>query len=111
MVSPLRLCLMSVGLTLLTGCTHMPNASNPASEPAPKPPRVSESEDACGAQRVQDRVGRRYDEALGESIRRESGAATLRTIPPGHAYTMEYRGDRINVHLDSSDTITNIGCG
>lgn len=60
---------------------------------------------------MQDRVGRRYDEALGESIQRESGAATLRVIRPGHAYTMEFRGDRINVHIDDSDTITDIGCG
>ncbi|NIC07118.1 I78 family peptidase inhibitor [Billgrantia bachuensis] len=90
----------------------MSNANNAPHDPAPKPPRVSEGgEDACGAQRVQDRVGRRYDEALGESIRRESGAATLRVIRPGHAYTMEYRGDRINVHIDDSDTVTDIGCG
>lgn len=87
--------------------------SNPsqAHDPAPKPPEVSEGEDACGARHVQDRIGRRYDEALGESIQRESGAATLRVIRPGHAYTMEFRGDRLNVHIDDSDTITDIGCG
>ncbi|MCE8018362.1 hypothetical protein HOP62_19975 [Halomonas sp. MCCC 1A17488] len=89
----------------------MSNSGNAAHDPAPKPPRVSGSEDACGAQRVQDRLGRRYDEALGESIRRESGAATLRVIRPGQAYTLEYRGDRINVHIDDGDTITDIGCG
>ncbi|MGR4070208.1 I78 family peptidase inhibitor [Halomonas sp. LR3S48] len=89
----------------------MSNANNASHDPAPKPPQVGESEDDCGAQRVQDRVGRRYDEALGESIRQQSGAATLRVIRPGHAYTMEYRGDRINVHIDDSDTITDIGCG
>ncbi|QOR40413.1 hypothetical protein HNO52_19200 [Billgrantia diversa] len=90
----------------------MSNARNVSPDPAPKPPRVSEGgEDVCGALHVQDRVGRRYDEALGESIRRESGAATLRVIRPGHSYTMEYRGDRINVHIDDSDTVTDIGCG
>ncbi|MGQ4878020.1 I78 family peptidase inhibitor [Billgrantia sp. LNSP4103-1] len=80
-------------------------------DPAPKPPQVSERENACGAGRVQDRVGRRYDEALGDSIRRDSGAADLRVIRPGHAYTMEYQGDRINVHVDEGGTITDIGCG
>ncbi|MFQ3789477.1 I78 family peptidase inhibitor [Halomonas sp. A29] len=91
----------------------MSNATNASHDPAPKPPQVSESdnENACGAQHVQDRVGRRYDEALGESIRQESGAAALRVIRPGHAYTMEYRGDRINVHIDDSDTVTDINCG
>ncbi|WP_111414952.1 I78 family peptidase inhibitor [Billgrantia lactosivorans] len=89
----------------------MTNANNASHDPAPRPPQVSEQEDACGAQRVQDRIGRRFDEALGESIRRESGAASLRIIRPGHAYTMEYQGDRINVHIDDNDTITDIGCG
>lgn len=85
--------------------------SNDSHDPAPKPPQVDESEDTCGAGRVQDRVGRQYDEALGESIRRDSGAADLRVIRPGHAYTMEYQSDRINVHLDESGTITEIDCG
>ena len=60
---------------------------------------------------MQDRVGRHYDEALGESIQQESGAATLRAIRPGHAYTLDYRNDRINVHLDDDSMITQIGCG
>jgi hypothetical protein len=85
--------------------------SNTPHDPAPKPPQVGEREDACGAGRVQDRIGRRYDETLGESIRRDSGAATLRVIRPGHAYTMEFQDDRINVHIDEGGTITDIGCG
>lgn len=85
--------------------------TNASHDPAPKPPQVGESEDACGAERVQDRIGRHYDEALGESIHRDSGAADLRVIRPGHAYTMEYQSDRINVHLDQSGTITEIDCG
>ena len=110
MVSPARLCLASFGLLLLAGCTPTTNTGS-HHEPAPQPPQVSASEDACGARHVQDRVGRRHDEALADTILQESGAAALRVIRPGHAYTMEYRGDRINVHIDVSDTITDIGCG
>ncbi len=111
MPNPLRSCLAAAGLMLLAGCSPM-SQSNASHEPAPKPPRVtSESEDACGANRVQDRIGRRYDDALGEAIRRESGAAMLRVMRPGEAHTLDYRADRLNVHLDEGGTITDIGCG
>ncbi|QTF93227.1 I78 family peptidase inhibitor, partial [Halomonas sp. BM-2019] len=79
-------------------------------EPAPPPPRV-EASGECGAGRVQDRVGREYSESLGESIRDESGAASVRVIRPGEAVTLDYRADRLNVRLDDDDIIAEIGCG
>jgi hypothetical protein len=110
MAMSMKLCLSFTSLLLLTACAPM-NQNNPPREPAPEPPRVSSGEDACGASRVQDRVGRRYDEALGESIREQSGAGTLRVMRPGHAYTLEYREDRLNVRIDENEVITDIGCG
>lgn len=110
MAISMKLFLSSVSLLLITGCAPM-NQSNPPREPAPEPPRVSNGEDACGASRVQDRIGRRYDEALGESIREQSGAGALRVMRPGYAYTLEFREDRLNVRVDEGDVITDIGCG
>ena len=110
-LNALRLCLLVGGLGLLAGCAPMSNSSATVHETAPQPPRVSEREDACGAQRVQDRIGRQHDESLTESIRQESSAVALRVIRPGHAYTMDYRSERINVHIDESEIITSIGCG
>lgn len=106
---PLKLftTVVAAGL-LLAGCAGL--SSTPPHEPAPPPPRV-ETSAACGAERVQDRVGREYSEALGESIQRESRAASLRVIRPGQAVTLDYRSDRINVRLDEDDVITEIGCG
>ncbi|TFH85847.1 hypothetical protein EQG41_15595 [Billgrantia azerbaijanica] len=91
-------------------------ASPPPREPAPLPPRVepgrgSSGDDPCGAGRVQDRVGRAYSEALGEALRRESGAGALRVMRPGEAHTLEYRAERLNVHLDEDEVITAIRCG
>lgn len=97
---------LAAGL-LLAGCTTPPA---PPHEPAPVPPRVAPSGE-CGAERVQDRVGRPYAEGLGEAILAESGAATLRVIRPGEAVTLDYRGDRINVRLDDDGVITDIRCG
>ncbi|MFY0991756.1 I78 family peptidase inhibitor [Halomonas sp. C05BenzN] len=85
--------------------------SNAPREPAPEPPRVSEGGDACGARHVQDRVGRQYDETLGQSIHEESGAGAFRVLRPGEAHTLEYRADRLNVRLDEDGVITAIGCG
>ena len=110
-LNAVRLCLIAGSLGLLAGCAPTPNSSTAEREPAPQPPRVSEREDACGAQRVQDRIGRQHDERLTESIRQESGAVALRVIRPGHVYTMDYRGERINVHIDEGGVITSIGCG
>ena len=93
---------------LLAGCAGV--SSPPAHESAPPPPRVETQAD-CGAERVQDRVGREYSEALEASIRQQSGAASLRVIRPGEAVTLDYRADRLNVRLDDDDVISEIGCG
>lgn len=105
---PTKLTLGLVAGLALAGCTV--SNQTPAPESAPPPPVVETSGD-CGAERVQDRVGREYSDSLGASIQAESGAASLRVMRPGEAHTLEYRADRINVRLDERDTITDIGCG
>lgn len=99
-------------LSLMTACSAM-NETSVRREPAPEPPRVTsgEDEDTCGAGRVQDRVGRDFDEALGTSLREESGAEMLRVMRPGEAYTLDYRAERLNVRLDENGTITALDCG
>jgi len=93
---------------LLAGCAGM--TSPPAHESAPPPPRVDNQAD-CGAERVQDRIGRDYSESLEASIREESGAAAVRVIRPGEAVTLDHRPDRLNVRLDDDDIISEIDCG
>lgn len=98
------------GLSLMTACSAM-NESAVRHEPAPKPPRVTDGEDACGAGRVQDVVGRHFDAALGASLREASGADSLRVMRPGEAHTLDYRAERLNVRLDERDRITALECG
>ncbi len=105
---PFKLLTPAIAGLLLVGCAGM--SSPPPHESAPPPPRV-EASGECGAARVQDRVGRDYSEALGQSIRDESGAAAMRVIRPGEAVTLDYRPDRLNVRLDDDDVISEIGCG
>jgi hypothetical protein len=47
----------------------------------------------------------------GAAIMRASHAAVLRWAPPGYMLTMDYREDRVTVHLDATNTVTEIKCG
>lgn len=105
----IRLLLLMSLLPLLAGCTGM--AAPPSRDEAPLPPKVTTGADSCGAGRVQDRVGRRFADPLGASMLEESGAAAIRVMHPGQAYTLEYRADRLSVRLDEEGMITTIGCG
>lgn len=108
---PLRTLTATLAL-MLAGCAGSASTSNaPPRNEAPKPPTMSQSEDACGAQRLQDHVGDAYTEALGERLEQKSGAATVRVKRPGQAYTMEYRADRLDVSLDDAGVIQAIRCG
>ncbi|MGM0537149.1 MAG: I78 family peptidase inhibitor [Pseudomonadota bacterium] len=105
---PLTLIAPALMGLLLAGCTGTGTA--PAPDRAPPPPRI-EAEDACGAERVQEYLGRQYSEALEASIRTESEAAAMRVIRPGEAVTLDFRADRLNVRLDDEDRISEIDCG
>lgn len=104
---PLKL-LPFAAVLLLAGCAARSPAPEP--DPAPPPPRV-EASGECGAERVQDRIGRTFDDTLGEAIEAESGAASMRVVRPGEAVTLDYRADRLNVRLDDEDVIDEIVCG
>jgi hypothetical protein len=67
--------------------------------------------ESCNAEPAQSAVGQSYSEALAEQARQSSGAATVRKIEPDMAYTMEYRGDRLNLEVDRSDVVTTVRCG
>lgn len=46
----------------------------------------------------------------GEALR-HAGAKRLRWIEPGSAVTMDFRVDRLNLHIDKAGTITDARCG
>lgn len=61
--------------------------------------------------RVQALVGRRATDALIADAERLSGARTHRRIGPDTMVTMDYRTDRLNIHVDASGTIERVSCG
>jgi Peptidase inhibitor I78 family len=65
----------------------------------------------CDATKAQGLIGEPRSEAVGDEARRLSGAGALRWLPQGSIVTMEYRADRLNLHLDRDGRIVRIACG
>ncbi len=65
----------------------------------------------CDATRVQGLIGQVASQALGTEAVRGSNSRTMRWISPGMAVTMDYRTDRLNIHLDGQNRVTRIDCG
>lgn len=90
----------------IAGCAPVP------AEPSPPPPPAGPGvERACRAEGLGDLVGRSASSALGSESMRRSGAGALRWIRPGDAVTMDYREDRLNIHLDERGRVQRFECG
>lgn len=56
-------------------------------------------------------VGREPTSEVGTEILAKSGAKVLRWLKPGQIVTMEFRSDRVNVHLNANNRIERVTCG
>ena len=56
-------------------------------------------------------VGREPTSEVGTDILNKSGAKVLRWLKPGQIVTMEFRSDRVNVHLNANNRIERVTCG
>jgi hypothetical protein len=65
----------------------------------------------CEAAKAQPLLGRIADEALAAEAMRLTGAGALRWVPMGAMVTMDYRPDRLNIHLGPKNEVTKIACG
>ena len=99
----------ALAVLLLAGCS-----SAPSETAAPTPPTVDQTAPArptCDASGVQYAIGAPFDEANVETLEAQSGANQVRVLRPGSAATMDYRDDRLNIHLESNDMIEALRCG
>lgn len=101
-----------VALSLgLAGCgMYYPPEGPPLPPEVPEPP-LPPDDGMCDADGVQYYVGNYASREVGEAILRESGAETLRWGPPGSAWTMDYRPERVNVRYNKARKIIEITCG
>ena len=65
----------------------------------------------CNADGLGNLVGQAATAELGADALRRSDARTLRWIRPGDAVTMDYREDRLNIHLDAAGRVERFACG
>jgi hypothetical protein len=56
-------------------------------------------------------IGRVASSEVGVELLRASGAKVIRWVQPGMMVTMDYREDRLTVHLDANNRITGASCG
>jgi hypothetical protein len=90
-------------LMTITGCANVPPA-----EAEQVPVRGAGS---CDASKAQGLVGKVRSKKLDGDALRLSGARILRWIKPGTMVTMDFRQDRLNLHLDAKDKIIRVACG
>lgn len=74
-------------------------------------PTREDSRFTCNAAAAQTMIGQTASQALGTDAVRVTRARTMRWITPDGAYTMDYRTDRLNIHVDGRNRITRIVCG
>lgn len=89
---------------LLSAC-----ATAPAAEP--EPPVVGRSGYVCRNDALGGFAGREASAQVGSEILRASGARVLRWVQPGMMVTMEFREDRVTVHLAAGNRIERATCG
>jgi hypothetical protein len=99
-----RLLLLSALLATSTACTPMPPKAKPSNPFPPQPMR-------CQADAGQRFVGQAASEDVVEQARVATGAGSVRVLKPGMAATMDFRDDRLNLHLDEHDVIVQVACG
>jgi len=92
-------------LPMLAGCTSAASLL-----PAEAGPTVK-GDGRCDAAPLAWAVGQKADEQVMKKVWQQSGAGLIRPMAPGQVVTMDFRQDRINVHLDADNTITHLDCG
>ena len=92
-------------ISAAAGCATVPPAEAEGS------PAQVEPSTRCDAAPAQGLVGRPASQDLAAEAMRLSGATALRWIPHGMMVTMEYREGRLNIALDSANTVIRISCG
>jgi len=82
-----------IALLALAGCATMPPAAA-----------------KCEAKGLTGFVGKPLSSALQTRAQRRSDARSVRVIRPGEMVTMDYRADRLNIHVDPQGRVTRMTC-
>lgn len=87
-------------LALLAGCSSQP----PAQPAAP-------ASGNCTVDNLQNMLGQHASAERIEQLQLKANANYIRVLAPGDAATLDYNLQRLNIHIDESETITRLTCG
>ncbi|HEX8301798.1 I78 family peptidase inhibitor [Sphingomonas sp.] len=65
----------------------------------------------CNSNGLESLIGKPRSAAVAEEAKRLSGANAVRWLTPGMMVTMEFRADRLNLHLGTDGKIGSARCG
>lgn len=65
----------------------------------------------CNPEVLDSYVGKEASQAILDDARTRSGALHVRVGKPGMAMTMDFRQDRLTVHVNADNRIESISCG
>ena len=86
------------------GCTS--DARPETAVPAPEAPGVE-----CNSNGLDSLIGKTKSAATTAAAKKLSGANMVRYLTPGMMVTMEFRADRLNLHLGTDGKIGSARCG
>lgn len=99
-------------LSLAACAANTPAATEPAaSEPTPAEAAPPPAAMRCDAAKAQWAVGQAASPDVVDKVVKDSGSSTSRVLTPGQPMTMDYREDRVNIHVDGKNVITEVKCG
>ena len=94
--------LLLIGAVMLGACSTAP-AATPVHGVTPG--------HKCQAEGTDQFIGQEGTSETGTAIMRASHAAVLRWAPLRMMMTMDFREDRVTVHLNAANKVTDIKCG
>lgn len=95
----------------LAGCSQPPrNTSEEPPQAVVDPVPIGSTDTPCRPEAVEGLVGKVADAALVEKAVKDSGAKHARVVKPNMAVTMDFREDRLTIHVDAQNRIERIGC-
>ena len=78
---------------------------------APQTPPKIQAPGKCSITGLKAFIGKRSTVGLANDALKRANANTVRVIGPGEAVTMDYRADRLNIHIDDKGNIDHFNCG
>lgn len=87
-------------LALLAGCSSPPPAQS-----------ATEKTGDCSVEQIRGGLGQIASAERIEQTQQQANAKAVRVLAPGDTATMDHNPQRLNIHIDESETIIRLNCG